>query len=114
MNWAEFCAENIPEPAAITVEPYEGSGAYGDVFGDPVEVTLCVVEDTRRVVRVQTGTAAGKEQLSSTTVFAPLDTVAPAGSRVTVPGGRVAQVLAVSQVTAHGHDLPEHLELNLE
>ncbi|MGI5178670.1 hypothetical protein ACQEVZ_20270 [Dactylosporangium sp. CA-152071] len=114
MTWAEFCALYIPAPATIAVEAYEGSGGRGDLYAAAAAVTPCVVEDTRRLVRVQTQDAAGAEQVSSTTVYAPLGTVAPPKSRVTLPSGRVAQVLAVSDITAAGHDLPEYVELNLE
>lgn len=114
MTWAEFCALYIPEPAIVTVEAYAGSGGRGDLYAAAVAVTPCVVEDSRRRVRVQTQDAAGAEQTSSTTVWAPLGTSAPPGSRVTLPSGRVAQVLAASEITAAGHDLPEHLELSLE
>lgn len=114
MTWEEFVAECIPEPAAVVVEAYQGSGAYGDVYATSVDVTPCVVEDTRRLVRVQTQDAAGAEAVSSTTVYAPPDTVAPPGSLVTLPSGRVARVLAVAHLAAHGLPLPEHLELSLE
>jgi hypothetical protein len=114
MTWTEFVALCIPAPATISVEAYQGTGAYGDVYAAPVAVTPCVVEDTRRLVRVQTQDAAGAEQVSSTTVYAPLDAVAPPGSRVTLPSTRVARVLAASRVEAHGLPLPEHLELSLE
>lgn len=113
MDWAEFVSLHIPAPATVTVEAYAGSGAYGDVYAAPVNVTPCVVEDTRRLVRVQTQDAAGREQVSSTTVYAPLGTVCPAGSRVTA-GGRTARVLAVARLEAHGLPLPEHLEISLE
>ncbi|MFF5228447.1 hypothetical protein [Dactylosporangium sp. NPDC000521] len=114
MTWAEFCALHIPVPATIVVEAYAGSGGHGELYAAAVAVTPCVIEDTRRRVRVQTADAAGAEQVSSTTVYAPLNTAAPPGSRVTLPSGRVARVLAVSDITAAGHDLPEHVELNLE
>jgi hypothetical protein len=114
MTWEEFVALHIPSPATISVEAYEGSGAYGDVYAAPVDVTPCVVEDTRRLVRVQTQDAAGAEQVSSTTVYAPLEATVPPGSRVTVPSGRVARVLAAARVEAHGLPLPEYLELSLE
>jgi hypothetical protein len=114
MTWDEFCAQYVPAPATVTVEAYEGSGGFGDVYADPVDVTPCVIEDTRRLVRVQTQDAAGAEQVSSTTVYAPAAPAAPPGSRVTLPSGRVARVLAVSAITAAGWDLPEHVELNLE
>jgi len=114
VTWDEFCELHIPTPAAIVVEAYAGSGGLGTLYAAPVTVTPCVIEDTRRLVRVQTQDAAGAEQLSSTTVWAPLATTAPPDSRVTLPDGRVTRVLAASRVTAAGHDLPEHLELNLE
>lgn len=113
MNWAEFIAEHVPAPRTIIVEAYEGSGAYGDVYAAPTPVTPCVVEDTRRLVRVQTQDTAGVEQVSSTTVYAPPAAVAPAGSRVTI-GTRTSRVLAASYMDAHGHPLPEHWELSLE
>lgn len=114
MTWEEFIALCIPEPATISVEAYQGSGGYGPVYAAAADVTPCVVEDTRRLVRVQTQDAAGAEQVSPTTVYAPLDATVPPGSRVTLPSGRVAKVLAVSRNEAHGHPLPEHLEINLE
>jgi hypothetical protein len=113
VDWQEFCAENIPTPATVTVEALAGSGSYGPVHAAAVAVTPCVVEDVRRMVRVQTQDAAGKEQLSSTTVWMPPATVCPAGSKVTY-GGRTAKVLAVAKLSAHGLDLPEHLEVSLE
>lgn len=114
MTWEEFVAECIPEPAAVVVEAYQGSGAYGDVYATSVDVTPCVVEDTRRLVRVQTQDAAGAEAVSSTTVYAPPDTVAPPGSRVILPSGRVARVLAVARLDDHGIGLPSHVEIALE
>ncbi|MGW4467472.1 hypothetical protein [Micromonospora sp. NPDC004704] len=113
MDWAEFLADNIPEPVTVGVEPYEGTGAFGAVFGDLVQVPGCVVEDTRRLIRVQTQDAAGAEQVSSTTVFGPPDLVAPPGSRITLPG-RTSRVLAAGLQRAHGLPLPEHWELSLE
>jgi hypothetical protein len=113
VDWAAFVAEFIPVPETVTVEALTGSGSYGLMYAAAVAVTPCVVEDVRRMVRVQTQDAAGKEQLSSTTVWMPPATVCPAGSKVTY-GGRTAKVLAVSKLLAHGHDLPEHLEVSLE
>lgn len=113
MNWEAFCEENIPTPETVSVEAYTSGGAYGPVYAAAVTVTPCVVEDVRRMVRVQTQGTAGKEQLSSTTVWAPPATVCPADSKVTY-GGRTAKVLRVDRLSAHGLDLPEHLEISLE
>ena len=114
MTWQEFIAKFIPEPRTITVEALTGAGAYGDVYASPAAVGPCVVDESTRRVAVQTADAEGSEALSSSTVFAPPDTVAPAGSRVTLPSGRTTRVLAVSRLDAHGYDLPEHVELALE
>ena len=114
MTWEEFCAACIPEPYTVTVEARTGTGAHGDVFAAPVPVELCVIENTTRMVVVQTADAEGSEQLSSTTVYCPLTATVTPGSRVTLPWGPPRQVLAVTENRAHGHQLPEHLEFNLE
>ena len=114
MTWAEFIATCIPTPYTVTVEAYAGAGAYGDVFADPEPYGPCVVEDTTRAVTVQTADAEGDERLSSTTVYGPLSDTLPPGSRITLPWGKAARVLAVARLEAHGHPLPEHLELSLE
>jgi hypothetical protein len=114
MDWDDFLAGSIPEPHTITVEAYEGAGAYGDTYAAAAEVPGCVVEHTRRRVQVQTQDAAGGIVISSTTVYAPPGTTAPAESRVTLPDGTVTRVLQASYQDAHGHDLPSHWELLLE
>lgn len=113
MNWAEFVDGFMPEPKTVAVEALTGSNGYGDVHGPPVDVWPCVVDETRRMVRVQTGDAAGQEKLSSTTVWLPPDAVCPAGSWATA-NGRRAKVMTSSKLDAHGHDLPEHVEISLE
>lgn len=114
MTWETFVAQCIPAPVTVTVEAYQGTNGYGQpVYAAPADLGPCVVEDTHRLVRVQTQDAAGAEQVSSTTVYGPLTTV-PAGSRITIPGRPAARVLAVSRNEAHGLPLPEHLELSLE
>lgn len=113
-TWLEFVAAEIPQPATITVEAYAGSGAHGPVYSSAVQVTDCVVDDTTRLVRVQTQDAAGHEKASSTTVLCPPDTTAPAESRVTLASGRITRVLAVAELDDHGLGLPSHVELSLE
>ena len=114
MDWAEFAAQLLPQPHTVTIQAYEGTGSIGPVYAAGVTVTPCIVEDTRRTVRVQTQDAAGREAVSSTTVYVPPATTAPPGSLVTLPSGRTAEVLAASTLDAAGWDLPEHLELALE
>lgn len=113
MDWATFVAQVLPEPHVVTIEAYEGSGAYGDVYGAATDVEPCFVDQTRRLVRVQTQDAAGAEQVSSTTVYCPPGTVAPPGSRVT-HAGRTSRVLAASVRDDAGLGLPAHVELSLE
>ncbi|WP_431892658.1 hypothetical protein [Micromonospora haikouensis] len=115
MDWATFIELHIPEPRTVQVQALTGSGAYGDEYAAPADVGPCVVDDTTRRVVVQTQDAEGAEGVSSTTVFAPMGTIAPPGSLVTLPWtGRTARVLAVSVMEDHGLALPEHVELSLE
>jgi hypothetical protein len=114
MNWAEFCAEHIPEPASIIVEAYGGSNGYGDVYAAAATVTPCVVDHTTRQIRVQTNDAAGAIETSSTLVLCPPGTSAPPKSKVTLPDGSVTAVLRTSYLDAHGLDLPSHVEVYLE
>jgi hypothetical protein len=97
----------------VTVEPYEGGGAHGPIFGAAVEIR-CRVEGRVQLVRSNTGeeTVAGSSAVSSTTVFCDPDVVIPAGSRVTV-NGRVATVLAVSDPSTAGRSPLDHLEVFL-
>ncbi|HEU0041411.1 MAG TPA: hypothetical protein VFQ15_03570 [Jiangellaceae bacterium] len=113
MDWDEFLAL-LPEPHTVTVEAYTGSGAYGDTFAAPVEIDRCFVDAKRKRVRIQTQDAAGAEVVSSTQVYCPPDTVAPPGSRVTLPSGAVSKVLDAAALTDAGLDLPEHVALSLE
>lgn len=115
MIWADFVAACVPVPHTVSLEALTGSGGYGEVYAAPLPYGPCVVEDTSRIVAVQTVDAQGREQLSSTTVYGPPDPVVVPGSRVTVPWStRPALVLAVSRLDAHGLDLPAHQELSLE
>ncbi|SCL42213.1 hypothetical protein GA0074692_6713, partial [Micromonospora pallida] len=91
------------------------SGAYGDVLRRPRRRGPVRRRRHHRRVVVQTQDAEGAEGVSSTTVFAPMATVAPPSSLVTLPWtGRTAKVLAVSVMEDHGLGLPEHVELSLE
>lgn len=73
-----------------TVEPYEGGGAYGDVYGDPFQLP-CYYEGVRQLVRARDGS----EVVSEGTLYAnPTDSVTP-GSKVNILG-RDTWVLSVS------------------
>lgn len=89
----------------ISIEPYLGSGAYGAVYGPPVDV-VCRVEEGMRMVRA----SSGDEVVSSAMVFCDPDVTIPTESRVTV-NGRVTTVLSVSNPSV-GSRL-DHLEVAL-
>ncbi|WP_433426346.1 hypothetical protein ACQP1V_42710 (plasmid) [Microtetraspora malaysiensis] len=87
------------------IEPFEGDGAYGAVYGDPV-TARCLVDDERRMVR----DAQGTEVVSDTTVFFPPGTVCPEGSRVTV-NGRTTTVITSFSRDGGGLPTPDHVEV---
>ncbi|WP_046495114.1 hypothetical protein [Streptomyces odonnellii] len=94
----------------ITIEPYEGSGAYGDVYGVPVEVRG-FLEQTTRLVR----DAGGDEVVSSSTFYCRHGAVnAPTKSRVALPDGTKTTVIVTHDGTAGRLPLPEHLEVILQ
>lgn len=103
---------DLPEwmmPHTVTVEPLAGTGPYGDVYGDPVEVR-CLVEDTRQLVRALDGT----EVVSQTTVYAPPGIDCQPDSKVTLPSGHVSYVLTVANHDDGGLGGWQHTELNLK
>ncbi|GAA3455878.1 hypothetical protein GCM10018962_77120 [Dactylosporangium matsuzakiense] len=108
MTFDEFL-DLLPAPHTVTVEPYGGGGAYGDVFGPPAAVR-CFVDQKRRLVRAPDGSRV----VSSSTVYAPLETVAPARSRITLPDGQTTLVISVARRTAAGLPHPEHVEIVCE
>ncbi|MEV1204441.1 hypothetical protein [Microbispora rosea] len=92
----------------MTIRPFEGEGAFGPTYGDPVPVR-CLVDERRRLVRGPTGS----EVVSEATVYAPRGTVCPVGSMVTLPSGREASALAVGDLDGGGLPTPDHLEIAL-
>lgn len=92
----------------VAVEPFEGEGPFGKEYG-PETLVRCFVDDKRRLVRSSTG----EEVVSESTFYAPLDTVCPEGSRVTV-NGRETTVLAASRRDGGGLPTPDHLEVALQ
>ena len=97
----------------IVVERLEGSGAYGEVFADPVTIEKTKITVKRKLVRA----ADGSEVISEASVSMPADEVLiPPGSLVTLParfGGRVATVIA-DQPHDTGTDLtPNYYSVDL-
>lgn len=92
----------------LTIEVYEGDGAYGPVYG-PATVVRCLLDQKTREVRSSTG----EQVVSSSTAICPPDTVGPPGSRVTLPDGRQTSVIACLDRSAPGLPTPDHVELQL-
>lgn len=90
------------------IEPYQGAGPTGPVYGPPVTVK-CFCDDQRRLVRNGDGT----EVISSATVYCDLATVAPAESRVTV-NGKTSTVFTTYRRDGGGLPTPDHLEVVLQ
>lgn len=92
----------------VSIEPFLGTSAYGPRYGDPATVTGFLDARTRMV-----RDTAGTQVTSTSTVLCPLDTVAPAQSRVTLPDGRVTTVIAALRRDGGKLPVPSHLELQL-
>lgn len=94
---------------AVTVEPYTGDGAYGPTYGAAVAVR-CLLDEQTRMVRDKDG-----RQVSSTsTIYCPLSTVAPPGSKATLPDGRQTFVIAALRRDGGRLGTPNHLEVQLQ
>lgn len=92
----------------LTIEPYLGAGASGDVYGPPI-AARAIVDARTRSVRSPTGDVV----IAGATIYLPLSTVIPVGSIVTRGDEKT---LVLSQ---HRHDggslpVPSHLEVLLE
>ncbi|MEV2249404.1 hypothetical protein AB0I94_02405 [Streptomyces sp. NPDC050147] len=93
----------------VTVEPFLGNSSTGPLYGPAAEVRG-LLEQTTRLVR----NAAGEEVTSSSTFRAPLETVAPAKSRVHLPDGRRTTVIAAVRQDGAKLPTPDHLEVQLQ
>jgi hypothetical protein len=90
------------------IEPFDGSGPAGPIYGPPVTVK-CFHDAQVKLIRTGTGT----ELVAVTLLIAPLGTVCPAGSRVTVNGKR-STVFAALRRDGGGLPTPDHLEVQLQ
>ncbi|MEU8950899.1 hypothetical protein [Streptomyces sp. NPDC048489] len=93
----------------VTIEPYQGSGAYGPVFGDPA-TAACLVAETVKQIRDATGTVT----VSTAQIYAGPGLDCPVGSRVVLPDGRTTRALTVSAHTAPGLPVPQSTEVYCE
>lgn len=94
---------------SVAVELVTGSGGMGETYGDPTDLP-CQIDETVRMVR----NPEAVEVVSSTTLQAAEGTVAPPGSRITLPNGRVTKVIITS--TDYAGDDPDlrGVEVHLE
>jgi hypothetical protein len=90
----------------VTIEPYQGNGANGPVYGAPVTVK-CFRDDKRRLVRGSNGS----QVVSESTVYCLPGTVAPPESRINL-GTRVATVITSADRDGGHLPVPSHVEVN--
>lgn len=93
----------------VSVETPAGDGPFGPTFNAAIDLR-CMVDEQTRLVRDNTG----NQVVSSTQIFHngdPTDT--PVGSRITLPSGRTATVLTVSDRNGGILPVPSHVELAL-
>ena len=90
-----------------SVEPYEGSGAYGDVYGTAYNLP-CYFEAERKIVR----NSDGDEAVAEATVYADLGAEVNPGSRVAV-NGYSSTVITVSVFDDGGLTGLAHREIAL-
>jgi hypothetical protein len=94
---------------SVTAEPFAGTTAYGPTYGPAVSVR-CFLDQQTKQVRAPDGL----QVVSSSQVYCPLDTVAPAQSRVTLPDGTQTIVINALRRDGGGLGTPDHLELQLQ
>lgn len=93
----------------VTIQALTGADGYGvETYADAVPVSAFVDNVTNRVRG-----PGGDEVASPATVYVQRDTVAPPGSLVTLPDGRVATVITSKDRHGGGLPTPDHLELAL-
>jgi hypothetical protein len=91
----------------VTVEPYIGDGAYGPAYGPAEPDVPALVDERPRLVRA----TDGRQLVASAIVITGPDIQCPAGSRLTLPTGRMTTALIVAHHTAPGLPVPACLEL---
>lgn len=92
----------------VTVEPFEGDGAYGPVYG-PATTVRGFLDEQTRLVR----SPGGDEITSTSTVYTRLTENIPAKSLVALPDGRTTTVIAALRRDGGGLATPNHLEVQL-
>lgn len=93
---------------SVSVETYEGTAAYGDIYATAQPVK-CFVDDARKVVR----NTDGDEVVSESTIIARLADAPKLveKSKVTLPGGRKSIVILKKDRDDGGLGAPQHVEV---
>ncbi|TYK47157.1 hypothetical protein FXF68_25480 [Actinomadura decatromicini] len=91
----------------VTIEPFEGDGARGEVYGTPITGVRALAVPKTTAVR----TADGKTTTSDTTVVLLPGQVCPVRSRLTLPSGRKVVAVAVTDADGGGLPTPDHVEV---
>ncbi|MEL3944496.1 hypothetical protein [Streptomyces sp. LNU-CPARS28] len=94
----------------VAVEPYAGDTAYGPTYRPAVAGIPALVAESVRQVRAPDG----REVTSTAQVIAEPDLDCPAGSRITLPTGRVTTAINVAHHTAPGLPVPACTEVMCE
>lgn len=94
----------------VAVEPYAGSGAYGNQYLPTAGDVACLLDDKRQLVR----SSDGSEVVSETTLITRLAQAANfrPNSRVSLPH-RTATVITVAERSDAGLGAWQHLEVTL-
>ena len=98
-------------PHTVVVESLTGQGAYGEVYGEPVE-TPCFRSEQRKLVRNE----RGDEVVSETSLITNKDwaELFPVGSRIAIPEtGHHTEVISAHIHTDGGRGVWEHCEVVL-
>jgi hypothetical protein len=91
----------------ITIEPFEGDGARGEVYGTPVTGVRALAVPKTTVIR----DADGKRTVSNTTVVLLPGQACPPRSRLTLPDGRKVTAMQVTGADGGGLPTPDHVEV---
>jgi len=89
----------------VTVEPYEGQGAAGPIYGTGYTVR-CLIDNKRRLVRG----IDGDQVVSNATVYCAPGTRIPPQSRIDL-GDRTAVVIDAAVREHSGLPTPDHVEV---
>jgi len=98
---------DILKQHSVVISALRGHSSTGAPLYAPDTTIACLVEEARR--RVLDG--AGEAVTAEARIFAPLATVAPAGSLALLPSGRQATVIRTNRLDGGDLPVPSHVEI---